>query len=295
MWSSGREFFPFAVMRLRGSGGTNATGCEMAMQQPEENSGPSMVLLIDELHLRRAAIGALLRPWAEEVGTTLLEGAPDLGDVASSPPEWGMVILSVGGTHIMQGSTEIELRRLISTAGDVPVVVVSDRQDTAEMIKAFEAGIRGFLPTSTSPDVALKALTFILKGGHFFPPSVLQPSPERGWPKVSAKGADQSNDPESEMRDTIRVDMRRPVRRDIARLPYRAISIVARLRRPSSSCQGGGRKVIRLTVRISHRSLHDNSPRRGAARSKPGLPHTVCSAQVSRIPRLKAAMNGSIM
>lgn len=234
----------------------------MAMQQPEEHSGPSVVLLIDELHLRRAALGALLRPWAEEVGTTLLEGAPDLGDVASNPSEWAMVILNVGSTHTMQGNSEIELRRLISSAGGVPVVVVSDRQDAAEMVKAFEAGIRGFLPTNTSPDVALKALTFILKGGHFFPPSVLQPSPERGWPKVAAKGADRSNDPETELRDTIRVDMRRLVRRDLARSSHRTISIIARLRRPLSTCQGIGRKVIRLTVRISRRSFHDNAPRR---------------------------------
>ena len=234
----------------------------MAMQQPEEHSGPSVVLLIDELHLRRAALGALLQPWAEEVGTTLLEGAPDLGDVASSPPEWAMVILSVGSTHTMQGNSEIELKRLISSAGDVPVVVVSDRQDTAEMIKAFEAGIRGFLPTSTSPDVALKALTFILKGGHFFPPSVLQPSPERGWPKVSAKSADRSNDSETELRDTIRVDMRRSVRRDIARPPYRTISIIARLRRRPSSCK---RRLIRLMVRSSRRSLLDNAPGREQA------------------------------
>jgi DNA-binding NarL/FixJ family response regulator len=257
----------------------------MAMQQPEEHSGPSVVLLIDELHLRRAALGALLRPWAEEVGTTLLEGAPDLGDVASSPSEWAMVILNVGSTHTMQGNSEIELRRLISSAGGVPVVVVSDRQDAAEMVKAFEAGIRGFLPTNTSPDVALKALTFILKGGHFFPPSVLQPSPERGWPKVAAKGADRSNDPETEFRDTIRVDMRRLAQRAVARSSHRTISIVARLRRPSSSCPGSERRLIRLRVRISRRCLHDNTPRR----EQPGRNRASSTSPASvRFPAVRA-------
>jgi len=58
----------------------------------------------------------------------------------------------------------------------VPVVIISDREDPQEIRAAFEEGAVGFMPTSIEPAVAFHALSFIRSGGSFFPPSALSTS-----------------------------------------------------------------------------------------------------------------------
>jgi len=55
----------------------------------------------------------------------------------------------------------------------VPVAMVSDHEDRGEVMAAFRAGVRGFVPSTLEPELALQALTFVLGGGTFFPPQVL--------------------------------------------------------------------------------------------------------------------------
>jgi DNA-binding NarL/FixJ family response regulator len=56
--------------------------------------------------------------------------------------------------------------------------VISDLDFEAEARHAFDAGARGFLPTTMEPDVLLAALSFILRGGSYFPPQHTESS---GW------------------------------------------------------------------------------------------------------------------
>src|SRR5262249_19002821 len=75
---------------------------------------------------------------------------------------------------------------LSSAHANVPLVLVSDREETKEVLAAFEAGVSAFIPTSIAPSVAMQAFTFIMSGGTFFPPAALMDamrakrSPEHG-------------------------------------------------------------------------------------------------------------------
>ena len=77
-----------------------------------------------------------------------------------------------------------ELLELSRGAG-LGAVLISDLADSDNITAAFRIGINGFLPTDTPPDIAFKALTFILNGGDFFPPSALQTT-RRNGPSASA-------------------------------------------------------------------------------------------------------------
>lgn len=179
------------------------------MQQPDELARRSVVLLIDDLHLRRAAVESLLTPWAEAFGASI-----ELGQMSSfegeAEPLGGkaIVLVNIGDASVSRAGLDVSLRQLVDRSAGTPVVVISDSDDPGEMARAFEAGVRGFVPASTAPDLALKALTFILNGGHFFPPSVLHPMSQRARRPVSGYGPDLPSKPGRGLRHAVRVELR---------------------------------------------------------------------------------------
>jgi DNA-binding NarL/FixJ family response regulator len=151
-----------------------------SMQKPNELARQSLILLIDDLRLRRAAVASLLTPWADDFGASIELGQlSGVEDAADPPGDRAMILINIGNTSVFRAGLDISLRQLVERSVKVPVVVISDLDDPGEMAQAFEAGVKGFVPTSIAPDLALRALTFILNGGHFFPPSVLQPATRR--------------------------------------------------------------------------------------------------------------------
>ena len=84
-----------------------------------------------------------------------------------------MTIVNLGGCRLR----EAEPRELIDTIkrllGDVRIAVIADSEDLDDVSEGFARGVHGYIPTATRPEVALPALSFILSGGSYFPPSIL--------------------------------------------------------------------------------------------------------------------------
>jgi DNA-binding NarL/FixJ family response regulator len=120
-----------------------------------------------------------LRDWAEKEGLEIAGVSPSgLPSEFEEQPNAQIVILSIGGESITGPEIGAALRSLVPLVSEAPLVVLSDRDESTEVIEAFRIGARGFLPTSMTPVVALQALTFILHGGTFFPASALLGVPE---------------------------------------------------------------------------------------------------------------------
>lgn len=231
------------------------------MQQPDELARQQVVLLMDDLHLRRAAVESLLTPWADGFGASI-----ELGQMADfeSEPLGGkaMVLVNIGDASVSRAGLDVSLRQLVDRSAGTPVVVISDRDDPGEMAQALEAGVRGFVPASTAPDLALKALTFILNGGHFFPPSVLHPVSRRTRLTVSGNSPDLPTKPGRGFRHAVRIALR--------------------FRQAGSSHR---HRILRLVVRF-----------RGSSRPRQSeAVRTIRLPQLSRRPLRKAARKGSIM
>jgi DNA-binding NarL/FixJ family response regulator len=62
---------------------------------------------------------------------------------------------------------------------DVPIVVVSDREDWAAVVDALNLGARAYFPSSLDPDILIETLRFVQKGGTFIPLEVLVNAPAR--------------------------------------------------------------------------------------------------------------------
>ncbi|HEY0853012.1 MAG TPA: response regulator transcription factor [Bradyrhizobium sp.] len=60
---------------------------------------------------------------------------------------------------------------ILQTAVTDPVVIVSDTDDLNHIIRVLKSGVRGYIPTSLSFNVAVEALRLVKAGGVFIPAS----------------------------------------------------------------------------------------------------------------------------
>jgi DNA-binding NarL/FixJ family response regulator len=132
------------------------------------------VLIVDSLALRGLGIKGLLRQWAQERGVEL-----DFWDpTASLDPDlpaftYRLGILSLGHMSIGDRIALGWLAHLRRSHPNTPIVIWSDLPAPHEALHAIQHGVQGFVPTMTTPQLAMQALTFIMSGGTYFPPEAL--------------------------------------------------------------------------------------------------------------------------
>ena len=135
-----------------------------------ELSDESTILIVDSLPLRNLGLVTLLDRLS---GTTKFR-------LASLPPDdaerWidgathcRMIIYNVGGASVGDHKHLKRIRSLRARAGEAPLVILSDNDSREEILSALGAGAQGFLYAGTNAHLALQALSFIFKGGSYFP------------------------------------------------------------------------------------------------------------------------------
>jgi DNA-binding NarL/FixJ family response regulator len=133
-----------------------------------------VVMVVDSMILRRAGLVGLMREWAEANRVSVAAIPPDLvAEAATEARHCALAVLNLGGMSLADPVALGWLRTLVDSLPRTPLAVVSDCDSPAEVVTAFRAGARGFIPTSTDPDVTLQAFAFIMGGGSYFPPGAL--------------------------------------------------------------------------------------------------------------------------
>jgi DNA-binding NarL/FixJ family response regulator len=149
---------------------------DIARRDPRDivPSGRPHVCVVDPRRLRCACLVRLLDEWAAANGLNVV--AASTTDELRGAANSCLVVLSVGGASIFEMEAQFWIRMARSILADTPLVVLSDRDDASEVYAAFKEGAKGYIATSLEPAVALEALTFLRRGGSFFPVSALQGS-----------------------------------------------------------------------------------------------------------------------
>ncbi len=132
-------------------------------------------LLIDPLKLRRAQIAAFLKTWADAACLTIIE-ADRVPSQLEQPEKIKIAIMNTGALGLHQTIWQTSLAESRQYLPNAPVVIISDCNDAPSIVSAFRSGARGFIPSVTEPEIALQALTFILGGGTYYPPSAIDGS-----------------------------------------------------------------------------------------------------------------------
>jgi DNA-binding NarL/FixJ family response regulator len=136
------------------------------------NKNP-VVLVIDALELRRAGVVSFLAPWADHSNIKIIQIDPCDAMAQSSAAPIKMILLVIGAHGVEEPEPQNWIASLSGKYAGIPLVLFSEREEPEEVVAAFKAGARGFIPMSVTPPVAMQAFTFIMSGGSFFPPTAL--------------------------------------------------------------------------------------------------------------------------
>jgi DNA-binding NarL/FixJ family response regulator len=134
----------------------------------------SAVLIIDALPLRSLGFISTLN-------RLNLLGDPTKAPVTLPTPDpidahanCEMLIYSVGGVCKADCDNLERIKALRALAPDVPLMILSDGESREEIVSTLNLGAQGLLYVGANAELALRALSFVLKDGSYFP-SAMQP------------------------------------------------------------------------------------------------------------------------
>jgi DNA-binding NarL/FixJ family response regulator len=128
------------------------------------------LLVVDDHALFREGLRALLANISP--GVLIKEAASvETAAVECKSTEFRMVLLDLG-LATTDGLETLERFRL--AVPEVPVIVLSGDQDPRHIRAALDSGAVGFIPKAHTSELMIAALRFVLAGGIYLPPSVLE-------------------------------------------------------------------------------------------------------------------------
>lgn len=105
---------------------------------------------------------------------------------------------------LMPGMNGVEgVKEICSNWPEVPVVVVSVREDIASIRQAIEAGALGYIPKTSSPEITMRAIQLVLSGGVYIPPHVLSGEAEPRDDASDSESEEKFQAPSSALNDLL--------------------------------------------------------------------------------------------
>lgn len=75
---------------------------------------------------------------------------------------------------LMPGMSGMDgIKQICKDWPEVPIIVISAKENVAAIRSALAAGAMGYIPKTSSPDVMMSAIKLVLSGGVYIPPHVL--------------------------------------------------------------------------------------------------------------------------
>ncbi len=135
------------------------------------------VVVIDAMSFRRARDESFLAPWAKEEKLDLISVMPtEVHGALGENINCRMLIYDIGGVSASSHEILLDIHVLRTLFPAAALVIFSDNEGFDSIIAALNAGARGYLGNSMPPDLALQALSFLLRGGTYFPPAAIMAS-----------------------------------------------------------------------------------------------------------------------
>ena len=144
-------------------------GAGVVQLAPRETQHGEGVALVDELPLRRASTLNLLRLHVRGAAVPFRSIRELVMRASPVPTKLSCILINVGGRPLAEAAPAEELRQVREAISAVPIIVLSDNEDYDEIATAFRCGVRGFIPASLEPGVAMEALKLVQAGGTYFP------------------------------------------------------------------------------------------------------------------------------
>ncbi|TPL67594.1 response regulator transcription factor [Mesorhizobium sp. B2-3-15] len=134
-----------------------------------QRAGRECLLILDGRALDRECLASALED--HDLGMAV----EAMGSIAEWRAKEGMtlaaILFNLGGRKVTDQGIADQIRRISSEFKSVPVVILADTEDLAQILTALECGARGYIPTSVGIDVCVEAINLAAAGGIFVPAS----------------------------------------------------------------------------------------------------------------------------
>ena len=136
---------------------------------PDPSSGLRIVIA-DDHALVRGGLALLIDMVAP--GTEVLQAGnlEQVTDILSQKTPVSLLLLDL----LMPGMQgEAGIRSIADSWPDIPIVIVSMKEDTDTIRRLLAAGAMGYIPKTSTPDIMVSAIRLVLDGGIYIPPHIL--------------------------------------------------------------------------------------------------------------------------
>ncbi|MCO5063898.1 MAG: response regulator transcription factor [Rhizobiaceae bacterium] len=130
-----------------------------------------MLALIDPRALDRECFAQSLRSHDATTEITPFASIQDWKQARDRHAQFSAILYNIGGRRVTDPAVGEELAKLAAEFKSIPVIVLADTDDLAQILKALEYGARGYIPTSVGISVCVEAISLALAGGVFVPAS----------------------------------------------------------------------------------------------------------------------------
>lgn len=148
------------------------------------------VIVVDSMDFRRALVVHFLKDWATAENVELLSFSPEQAHQAlREGSACRMIVFNAGVASCSGAETLAEIRVLRALAPSASLVVVADEEIAEDVVAVMQSGAEGYLSNHSAPDLVLRALSFVLQGGTYFPRSAVAhaPFPDEGPLKAASE------------------------------------------------------------------------------------------------------------
>ena len=138
---------------------------------------PVKILTADDHPLLREALARLIAEIGSPVEVLEADSLRGAEDLLAAHRDLALMILDV----VLPDATGIEaVDRVLRARPDVPLLVVSAKDDPATARAVLDSGARGFISKRSPTRVLAEAIRLVLVGGTYLPPQVLGTAPPVG-------------------------------------------------------------------------------------------------------------------
>lgn len=155
---------------MKAPGGALAATGPKDWDEAREDTDRELVLLIDPRVLDRECLARSLETQNPSLDIFAVGSSEEWHKIAEGrQPE--AVLLIVGSRKITEQGICNEIHDLAEEFEEQPVIVIADTDDLGQILKALEAGAKGYIPSNVGVDVAAEAILLARAGGVFVPAS----------------------------------------------------------------------------------------------------------------------------
>ncbi|SFI47446.1 response regulator transcription factor [Nitrosomonas sp. Nm34] len=132
------------------------------------------VALIDSRPLTRMSISHLLTTLSDDFVILSYPGIDEfVADYLEPPYKIEMILINLGAVRVSEHHISNGIQQLKHKHPDSPLVLLSDRDELADILDAIQIGVRGYISSTFNPAKIIHSLRLVISGGSIIPSKAL--------------------------------------------------------------------------------------------------------------------------